>query len=146
MDIIKREDFFPLIPFFDDFITKNTFNKFIKVNDGNKFPQANILETYYDYQIEIAVPGRQKKDFCIMLDNGILVIKSDTAHPDDAKEGSQTYSSKEFDLYPFQRSFHLPDTIEEAKIEATYQDGILRLIIPKKEEARKKPVRVISIS
>ncbi|MEQ8880235.1 MAG: Hsp20/alpha crystallin family protein [Cyclobacteriaceae bacterium] len=59
---------------------------------------------------------------------------------------NQQYTRREFSYHSFKRSFYLPNTVEANKIEATYRDGMLSLVIPKKEEARKKPVKTISIS
>ena len=91
----------------------------------------------------MAVPGMRKEDVRAELDNNILTIWSEVS--DDTPQADQHYTRREFSYRSFKRSFYLPKTVESESIQAKYQDGILYLVIPKKDEARKKPVRTISI-
>lgn len=135
----------PTTSFFDDFLTRDLFDWSGWTNEANMVPRANILETDDDFRVELAAPGYTKKDFQVELDNEMLTIQSQMT--EDSEESTHNnYTRREFGFRAFRRSFHLPNTVEADKIEATYQDGILRLVIPKKEEARKKPVKTIAIS
>ena len=144
MDIVKRSNYFPS-SFFDDFLTKDLFDWSGRTNEGVSIPKVNIIESNVDFQVIMAAPGMRKEDFQIELDNDILVIQSDKTNDSSTSE-DQTYTRKEFGYNSFKRSLHLPNTVMVEDIKANYKDGLLTLVIPKKEEARKKPVRTIKIS
>ncbi|GJM28813.1 MAG: heat-shock protein [Cyclobacteriaceae bacterium] len=147
MTLMRRTNTWPnLNTFFDDFLTGDFFdNKWSNFSaTGTTVPAVNIVETKDDFQVEMAAPGMGKGDFNIELDNDMLTISSDKQ--DSKEEQESSYSRREFSYLSFKRSFHLPNTVEAEKIKAKYQDGVLRLVIPKKEEAKTKPVRQISIS
>lgn len=114
------------------------------MNGGGTLPRVNITETDEDFRVEMAAPGMKREDFHVELDNDTLMIWSELSESNEDKNSS--YTRKEFNYESFRRSFHLPNTVEADKIEAKYEDGLLRLIIPKKEEARRKPARRIKIS
>ncbi len=108
-------------------------------------PSVNIRETGEEYLVEVAAPGMKKEDFHVELTNNLLTIKSELKN--EMEENKESYTRKEFSYQSFQRSFNLNDrVIDDAKINATYKDGILRLRLPKKEEAKAKPARLIKIS
>lgn len=132
--------------FFDDFLTKDFFSpKWSEFSTtGTTIPAVNIVETSDDFQVEMAAPGMNKNDFHVELDNDVLIISSEKQ--DNREESEMSYSRREFSYQSFSRKFHLPNTVETDKIKAKYNDGVLRLVIPKKEEAKQKPVRQISIS
>lgn len=100
----------------------------------SRVPAVNIAETDADYQIELAIPGLKKEDFKISVDKNILSISADQKN-EKAQEGKK-YSKREYSYNSFVRSFTLPDTIDHSKIDATYTDGILKLTVAKKEEAK----------
>uniref|UniRef100_UPI0004786942 Hsp20/alpha crystallin family protein n=1 Tax=Algoriphagus vanfongensis TaxID=426371 RepID=UPI0004786942 len=95
--------------------------------------------------VEMAVPGMKKEDFKVEIDNGSLIIQAEKNFEQE-HESNENCIRREFSYSAFRRSFDLPNTVESEKIEASYLDGILKLIIPKREEARQKPVRTIQIS
>ena len=121
MNIIKRTNY-PIM--FDEF-----FNDFFNVKPMS-VPPHNIMETENDFQIEFSVPGSNKKDFEIEVENdNIKIIKK--------KEDSDTtnsYSRKEFNYSFFEKSFYLPESIDQSKISSKYDNGILRISLPKKNE------------
>jgi len=108
-------------------------------------PSVNIKESSDDFEVEVAAPGFTKNDFRIELNHDLLTISSDKEIENETKEG-QMFSLREFSYQSFSRSFTLPNTADSEKIGARYENGILRIVIPKKEEARPKPARQISIS
>jgi len=142
MNIIKRNTF---MPSFDDFFTRDLFDWNGWTTETGSLPRVNIRETDEDFLVEMAAPGMKKDDFIVELDNDILTITSETKNEISDKEGDN-FTRKEFSYASFKRSFNLPNTIEADKIKAKYVDGILSLQIPKKEEAKKKPIKTISIS
>lgn len=115
-------------------------------NNLATLPSVNIRETVDEYCVEVAAPGMKKEDFQIELDDNTLTIKSEVKQEKESKEG-ESFTRKEFNYQSFQRSFNLNSrVVDDQNIKATYQDGILSLSLPKKEEAKKKPVRQIEIS
>ena len=113
-------------------------------NSGISLPMVNIKETADAYFVEMAVPGLKKSDFNIDLDNQLLSISTETEQ--ESEQNEEHYTRREFGYSSFKRSFSLPETVEEGKIEAKYNDGILSIHLPKREEAKQKPARSIKIS
>lgn len=115
-------------------------------NLGTTLPAVNIRETGDSFIVELAAPGMNKKDFKVECNNQILHIYY--THSEESKEGSREsdYWRQEFNFTSFDRSFQLPETVNSEQIQAKYEDGILRVTMAKKEEARKKPAREISVN
>ncbi len=146
MTLIRYNDFFPR--FFDDNFTKELDQRLGKEEQTKSFvPAVNVKEVADAYQVEVAVPGMKKEDFKVELDHDLLKI---SAHTEDKKEenaGDGKYTRREFHYQSFTRSFRLPKhQVNGDKIEARYEDGILHLNLPKREEAKEKPTRLIEIA
>ena len=107
-------------------------------------PAANIIEHPDSFQLELAAPGMKKEDFKINLENSILTISSEIQ--DEKSEEGKNYTRKEFYYGSFSRSFTLPKTIDFERIKADYDSGILKIMLPKKEEARMEMKKEIRIS
>ncbi|HQU59034.1 MAG TPA: Hsp20/alpha crystallin family protein, partial [Saprospiraceae bacterium] len=108
-------------------------------------PAVNIIESNDGFTVEMAAPGMNKKDFQIELENEILKISSQKEVKQEIKEDDR-YTRREFSYQSFQRTFHLPKSVvDDSKIKAKYEDGVLRVMIPKREEAKKLPPRKIAI-
>ena len=105
---------------------------------------VNIKETADAYFVEMAVPGLKKSDFHIDLDNQVLSISTETEEEKEQRE--ENYTRREFGYSSFKRTFTLPETVDDGKIKAAYNQGILSIHLPKKEEAKQKPARSIKIS
>lgn len=150
MSLIKRNgNLFNSFPsmFNDDSFTRDLFNWGLSNNShtGTTIPAVNIKETATAFEVEMAAPGMTKKDFRIELENNVLTITSEKNVQTEDKEGEK-YSRREFSYQSFQRTFTLPkEVVDEDKIEARYENGVLHLVIPKKEEAKQKPARTIQI-
>jgi HSP20 family protein len=114
-------------------------------NTSTTLPSVNIKESNNDFEVEVAAPGFTKNDFKIELNHDLLTISSGKEIENETKEGQQ-FSIREFSYQSFSRSFTLPNSADGEKIGAKYENGILRIIIPKKEEARPKPARQITIT
>lgn len=129
----------------------NTMDEFFKdILGGTQLqqraiPPVNIKETENNFQVELVVPGFKKEAFNIEADNGKLTISAEVkAEATEQAEGK--YTRKEFTHSSFKRVFTLPDTINDDAINAAYNDGILTISLPKKEEALPKAKRAIEIS
>ena len=108
-------------------------------------PSVNIQENADNFVVEMAAPGMKKEDFIVELHNNVLTIKNEVKN--EKKEEDANFTRKEFSYQSFQRSFNLNNNVvDDSNIQAKYQDGILRLTIPKKEEAKEKPSRLIQSS
>ncbi len=112
---------------------------------GLNVPAVNIKETGDSYHVEVAAPGLKKDDFEINLDNNLLTISSEIKE-ENTDESNERFTRREFSYSSFRRTFTLPETVEADKISAKYHDGILKIDMPKKEQAKKKPLRTIEIS
>lgn len=150
MNLIKRNGGrTPGLPrlFFDDIFGRELFNW-----ENNNFsttsttlPSVNIKETAETYEVEVAAPGMEKSDFNITLDGNLLTISSVKEHKEISEQ--ENFTRREFSYQSFQRSFELPkNVVDEEQITARYENGLLALKIPKKEEAKQKPPRMIEIS
>jgi len=113
-------------------------------NTNTTLPAVNIKEDKDGFEVEMSAPGLEKKDFKIELNNSVLTISSEKKVENETKEGQQ-FTRREFSYQSFSRSFTLPETVEGEKIGAKYENGILSVSIPKKEEAKPKPVKQIEI-
>ena len=133
---------------FDDFFNRDLFNwgKSNFSDTNTTIPAVNIKETNDNYEVEVAAPGMTRKDFKVELDGNLLTIRSERSdEKQDREEGN--YTRKEFSYQSFLRTFNLPkDVVDADKIQAKYSDGVLQLLIPKKEEAKQRPPRLIQIS
>lgn len=109
-------------------------------------PAVNIKEDANEYQLELAAPGMKKDDFKLNYENGRLTISSERKNESEEKEG-ETITRREFSYQSFQRSFTVPQNIVDAeKIKASYNDGILNIRLPKRDEVKPKPAKEIKIS
>lgn len=113
-------------------------------NTGITLPKVNIKETADAFMVEMAVPGLRKSDFQIDIDNQLLSISTETKEENEHKE--ENYTRREFGYSSFKRTFTLPESVNDEKINASYNEGILSIFLPKKEEAKQKPARSIKIS
>ena len=108
-------------------------------------PSVNIKDNEAGFEVEMAIPGMDKGDFKIELNHDVLTISSEKKVENEVKEGEH-FTRREFSYQAFSRSFTLPNTVDNERINAKYENGILSVAIPKREEARPKPVRQIAIS
>lgn len=149
MTIVKKTDsYWPAFPsLIDNFLSRDWMDwsnmNFSSTN--TTLPAVNIRETEDDFLIEVAAPGLTKKDFEINLENNQLTISSEKEQ--SKNEEADNFTRREFSYQSFKRSFNLPEhMVDGEKISARYEDGILKIEIPKREEAKPKPARVIEIS
>ena len=124
-------------------LLEDVFSRSISDFVGSDFsvtsPAVNIAELDDHFTIDVAAPGLEKKDFSIVTENNQLVISATKeSDPVDGK-----WTRKEFDYNSFRRVYQLSDDVDTSKIHAEYNNGILTLVLPKKEEAKaKSPVKI----
>ena len=107
-------------------------------------PAVNIREDEKNYVLDLAIPGIDKKDLKIDMNEDVLTISSEMKNESEvSKDG---YKRKEFSYSTFCRNFYIPENVNREKIEANYKDGILSVTLPKQEEGKNKITRKIEIS
>jgi HSP20 family protein len=126
----------PLAGYFD-------YDRFFHSHWGHTFPQVNVKETSKSFEIELAVPGYDKKDFNISVDEAYLTVSAEKNHEDEKKEDN--YTQSEFGFNSFSRSFHLPANANEEDIQAKYEEGVLKITITKKNIIADKPKKSIEV-
>jgi len=133
--------------FFDDVFTKEFFNKPAKRNGFHTLPAVNIKETEKSFELELAAPGLEKKHFKIELVEDKITISAHQETTTEEKQETEAFSRKEFNYTSFSRSFVLPEKlVDKEAINATYENGILKVSIPKKEKEVLNHHREIQIS
>ena len=150
MSLVKRnKSLLDNMPdFFNDAFGSDFFNWGMRNHSttNTSIPAVNISETADSFRVEMAAPGMDKSDFKIELDNNVLTISSEKQNSNEVKE-DERYTRREFSYQSFQRTFHLPkEVVDTEGIEARYQNGLLQLNIPKREEVKQRPPRKIEIS
>ena len=132
---------------FDDFLTRDFFDWGSQNNSftNTSLPAVNIVENNEGFAVEMAAPGMNKTDFQIELHNEIPTISSQKEAHNELQENDR-YTRREFSYQSFRRTFQLLKTVmDESIIKAQYVNGILRVLILKREEAKALPPRTINI-
>lgn len=142
MNLVKRNySNFPSI--IDEFLKPDWFGGF--QNLQTNLPAVNIKETDNSYSLELAAPGKVKDDFQIEIDHNVLTISSEVKTENEQKDDAGRYTRREFSYAAFRRAFTLPDSVNADDINANYENGVLNITLPKKQEALPKPKRLIDI-
>ena len=123
-----------LLPGFNDVFDSIFNDTFFNDRMVTRVPAVNISETENNYQVELAAPGLKKEDFKLNLERNQLTIS--VAQTSDQQDNQKNYSKREYSYSSFVRSFTLPESADDNKIDATYTDGVLRIDIAKREEAK----------
>ncbi|MBN2744160.1 MAG: Hsp20/alpha crystallin family protein [Marinilabiliaceae bacterium] len=124
-------------------IMNNAFDR-SPLQNFHSIPASNIYEDENGFTIEMAVPGFKKENFKIEVDNHRLTISAEAAQPEG---DTRKVHRREFQAQSFSKTFTLSEkTVDESKIDASYENGVLTLMIAKREEAKPQPARMIAIS
>lgn len=123
-----------LMPGFNDIFESFFNDSFLSDRMISRVPAANISETTDNFHIELAAPGLRKEDFKLSLEQNVLSISAEQHQ--ESTDQQKNYNKREFSYNSFVRSFTLPDSVNDSNIEAEYADGILKINIAKKEEAK----------
>jgi HSP20 family protein len=148
MTIVKKENYWPSFPSLVDGLFSRDLMDWNNANHSmtnTTLPAVNIRETDNEFQIEVAAPGMNKKDFKVNLEDNVMTISSE--RKSEKKEDTDNYKRREFSYQSFQRSFTIDEKLVNGEaISARYADGILFITLPKREEMKPKPPREIKIS
>lgn len=144
MNLVKKNDmWFPTL--FNEFFPEN---KLDSINyERISIPAVNISENFTNFVLEIAIPGVKKEDVRIEIEKDTLLVSSKTTEKSETEENIEkgTYSRREFNFNSFKRSFKLPKSINKENVQASFENGVLRIELPKLEEA-KNIKRMVEIS
>lgn len=117
---------------FDDFFTKDLFD-FDSQKSSTTLPSVNVKESDNAFEIEFAAPGMKKENFKINLEGNQLEISAEDKSDVQDTSSDGRYTRREFNYSSFRRSFTIPESVDQENIEASYTDGILKVVVPKKE-------------
>lgn len=131
---------------FDDFF--RPWNEWFDVENGFfertlSVPAVNVVENKDHYTVSIAAPGLKKQDFKIDVDGNMLTISCEKE--DHKEEKDARFTRKEYNYSSFSRSFTIPDEVRKEKIEAKYEDGILKLMMPRMHVVKPEAVQQIEV-
>lgn len=129
--LTRTGDLFPA--FLDDFF--KPWNEWFNGGRARSIPAVNITENKEDYKVSVAAPGLKKGDFNINVEGNVLTISCEKE--ESKEEKGERHTRKEYNYSSFSRSFTLPDEVNKEKIDAYYEDGVLKLTIPKKDEVKR---------
>ena len=131
---------------FDHFFNRG-INKVVGTESVKTNPLVNISEDADGFLIELAAPGLTKEDLKVDVDKNLLTIKAEKATEETKNEDKDNskYTRREFNFTSFKRSFTLPESVAKDKVSASYENGILKVSVPKKDEAKPQPAREIAV-
>ena len=143
MTLLKRKTSLPSI--FSNFFESDPFfnSDWISNNWMSEVPNVNVVENDKEYELELAVPGMKKEDFHVTCENGYLTIKAEKE--EEKKEQKKNYTRREYNYNSFCRTFNLPETVKSDNVKAKYDNGLLKITVPKNEKAKVAPKREIKI-
>jgi len=149
MQVVKRSNgnLPAFAKFWDGFLNDDFFKSAApgRVAFNTNVPAVNVKETEDQFELDLAAPGLEKKDFEIQVHENVLTISNEKKEVTKDEE-KENYSRREFSFQAFKRTFNLPETVDANNIKAAYKNGILNVIIPKKEETKPLPPKRIKIS
>jgi HSP20 family protein len=113
---------------------------------NSTLPSVNVRENNDEFLIDVAAPGMSKENFKVNFENGRLTISAEEREQKTEKPGEK-FTRREFSYLSFQRTFTIPENVVKGdKIQASYVDGILKIVVPKRDEIKPKPAREIKIN
>jgi len=142
LPIVRKRSYVPA--YFDNFLGSDLVNSFFSDGADYTVPAVNIKENEKNFEIEVAAPGLDKKDFNITLDNDVLTVAFEKKN--ESEEKDDNFMRREFKFSSFERSFSLPDLVNRDEIKASHKNGILTIALPKNEEANVNKNKKIKIS
>lgn len=126
---------------FDDFFNRSIAD-YVGADSVQHQPAVNIIETGTSFELEVAAPGFEKEQFTLLVENDQLTLSA--KRESKTEESEERYTRREFRFESFKRSFKLPPVVNQAEVTAVYENGVLKVTLPKKEEA-KAVVKAVSI-
>ena len=129
--------------YWDDFFNDRFYKNFNTSGRQTQSPAVNVVEDEKAYRIEVAVPGVNRKDFNLEIEEDVMTIS--TEKKESKKDQQANYLRREFNYESFKRSFQLPETVDQEGIQASHEAGILTVNLPKREEVVQKAPKQIEV-
>ena len=145
MSLIKYDPFAPVRSFtnvVDEFFNRG-IGELVGYDHAFSVPSVNVVENPQNFLLEVAAPGLEKGDFKVSVENGSLNISAKKEKKEEVQDGK--YTRREFNYTSFSRSFNLPEGVKPEEVQAVYENGVLKVTLPKKEVAKVEDARVIEI-
>lgn len=145
MSLIKYDPFAPvrsLTNVVDEFFNRG-IGELVGYDHAFSVPSVNVVENQQNFLLEVAAPGLEKGDFKVSVENGCLNISAKKEKKEEVQDGK--YTRREFNYTSFSRSFNLPEGVKPEEVQAVYENGVLKVTLPKKEVAKVEDARVIEI-
>lgn len=133
----RRDNFLPSLFNFGGDLVNRFFNE--------DLPATNVSENKKEYKLELEIPGFDKEDIAIEIDNNVLKISAKKEFRQEEKDEQEKILRQEFSSTSFSRSFALPDNVDTENIVANQKHGILNVVLPKKDKAVEDKVKKIEI-
>lgn len=127
---------------FDDFFNRNIAD-FFGADFATNIPAINVIESDDHFRLELAAPGLEKEDFEVKLENNYLLISANKKVENTVEEDN--YKRREFNFTSFNRRFKLPEGVTTESITAAYENGVLKLILPKMAKSTTEDAQIIEI-
>lgn len=144
MTIVRRSNnrLFPSV--LDNWLN-NDWPAMSGINDGaTSVPAVNIKENDTNFSLELAVPGFDKKDLKVDVEENVLTLSAETK-TNNKEKTEENYTRREFNYSSFKRSFTLPETVDFEGIDAEFNNGVLHVTLPKRVEDTSKTLKQIAI-
>ena len=135
----------PFGKFMDEFFNRS-ISDIVGTDFTHESPAVNIVETEDSFELEVAAPGLDKKDFKVLIEKDQLTISAEKETEEKTEDVEQDFKRKEYNFQKFTRRFRLPNTVDKTSLKAKYLQGILKVVVQKLPEAIDKGPRTIEIS
>ena len=135
----------PFGKFMDDFFNRS-ISDIVGTDFTHEVPAVNVIETDDAFEIEVAAPGMEKKDFKVMIEKDHLTISADKEVEQKEDKTEEVYKRKEYNFQKFTRRFRLPNTVDKTSLKAKYLQGLLKIVVQKTPEAKDQEPRSIEIN
>jgi HSP20 family protein len=129
---------------FNNLMTNDYHENYLQ--NAKKQPATNVFETETDFRIELLLPGFSKEDVQINYHKNLLTVKVDKPESESNITEGFKYAHREFGVFNFEKQFQVPNTVKVESIDAKFENGVLNLVLPKKEEALEKSPIDIKVS
>jgi len=129
---------------FNNLMTNDYHENYLQ--NAKRQPGTNVFETETDFRIELLLPGFSKEDVQINYHKNLLTVKVDKPESESNNTEGFKYAHREFGLFNFEKQFQVPNTVKVESIDAKFENGVLNLVLPKKEEALEKTPIDIKVS
>src|SRR5699024_10837130 len=144
MNLVRRNNWLPSM--LEDMFNGNWMDTNHPIrNFENKTPAVNVKESENNFTLELGAPGMKKDNFQLELDDNLLSISSEKKAEKETENKDEKFTIREYSYSSFKHSYILTESVDFSKISEDYKDGVLKIDLPKREEAKTQHKRLIEI-